>query len=175
MTLAPIRGAPPGASIPDFPSEEPNEEPIPPTTTPVPGDQGQVAFTRQPHTPIEISGSHLTLTFRVIPEQPAISRASMTIRAVAETRGQSSGTLGFLRMSAVAARSFLTALKDDRSPIVATGDEGGTVEVVYVIAESGPAFLIRDVGGCHVVRHLLIHAGFDISTMTNGLLADLGA
>jgi len=175
MTLAPIRGAPPEASIPDFPAEEPNAEPIPTNATPVPADQGQVLLTRQPHTPIDISGSDLTLTFRVIPEQPAISRASMTIQVVADTVGQSSATLGLLRMSAVAARTLLTALKDGRSPIVATGDEGGTLELVYEIAESGHAFLIRDAGECHVLSRLLIHPEFDINTVANELLADLGA
>jgi hypothetical protein len=38
MTLAPIRGAPPGAPIPDFPTEEAKVTPAKPTAAPAPGE-----------------------------------------------------------------------------------------------------------------------------------------
>src|SRR6478736_7312377 len=125
MTLAPIRGAPPGASIPDFPIKEPRVMPAQPTAAPAARDQPPTSPIRPRHTPIEIGGSGILLTFRVIPEQPAIARASMTVHIVADAAAPSSSrTLGFLRMSAANARAFLTDLRNGRSPIVATGRRG---------------------------------------------------
>lgn len=65
MTLAPIRGAPPGASIPDFPIKEPRAKPAQPTAAPAAGDQPQTSSMRQRQTPIEIGGSGITLTSKV--------------------------------------------------------------------------------------------------------------
>jgi hypothetical protein len=139
MTLAPIRGAPPGAPIPDFPVEEAREKPAQPIATSDPGHQPQETRIRQRQTPIEIRGGGIVLTFRIIPEQPAISRASMTINIVANAVGQSSSrTLGFLLMSAANARAFLTDLRNGHSPIVATGDEDGTVQIEYEITGAEP-------------------------------------
>src|SRR4051794_38455446 len=122
MTLAPIRGAPPGAPIPDFPVEKPQVKPAQPTVAPAAGDQPSV---RPRQTPFEIGGSGITLTFSVVAELPAIARASMTVHIVADAaRPSSSHTSDFLRMSAANARTFLADLRDGRSPIVATGDEG---------------------------------------------------
>ena len=130
MTLAPIRGAPAGATIPDFPAAEPRATPAQPTAAPATVDQPPISAMRQQQLPIDITGSGITLTFRVIPEIPAITRASMTIHVVADRVGSSSSrTLGFLRMSAANARAFLTDLRNGRSPIVATGDEDGTVQI----------------------------------------------
>src|SRR5438067_2109911 len=108
MTLAPIRGAPPGAPNPDFPVEEARVNPAQPTAAPASSDQPAISPIRRRQTPIEIGGRGITLTFAVIPELPAIARASMTIDIVADAVGPSSSrTLGFLRMSAANARTFL--------------------------------------------------------------------
>jgi hypothetical protein len=65
MTLAPIRGAP----IPNFPIEEPRAKPAQPTAASASGDQPSIISPiRQRQTPIEIGGSGIALTFRVIPE-----------------------------------------------------------------------------------------------------------
>src|SRR4051812_9591221 len=118
MTLAPIRGAPPGAPIPEFPIER--AKPAQPTAAPASGDQPAI---RRRQTPIEIGGSGITLIFAVIPELPAIARASMTVHIVADAVGSSSShTLGSLRMSDANARTFLTDLRNGRSRIVGTGD-----------------------------------------------------
>ena len=125
MTLAPIRGAPPGAPIPDFPVEEPRVKPAQPTAAPASGDQPPKSPIRQRQTPIEIGGDGVVFTFRVIPEQPAIARASMTVHIVADAVGPSSShTLGFLRMSAENARAFLTDLRNGRSPDCRHGRRG---------------------------------------------------
>ena len=139
MALAPIRGAPPGAPIPDFPIEEPRVKPAQPTAALASGDQPPKPPVRQRQTPIIIGGSGIALTFRVIPELPAVARASMTVHIVADAVGRSSSrTLGFIRMSAANARTFLAGLQNGRSPIVGTGDEDGTVQIDYEITDAGP-------------------------------------
>ena len=176
MTLSPIRGAPPGAPIPDFPVEKPRVEPAQPTATPTSGDQPPNSPIRQRQTPIEIGGDGIAFTFRVIPELPAIARASMTVHIVADAVGSSSPhTLGFLRMSAENARTFLTDLRNGRSPIVATGDEGGTVQIEYEITDAGPVLLVRKPGQRHALHRCVIDRSFDLKTTANELLADLGA
>jgi hypothetical protein len=89
MTLAPTRGAPPGAPIPDFPIEEARVKPAQPTAASATDDQPPKSPIRPRQTPIEIGGSGIILTFRVIPEQPAIARASMTVHIVADAVGPS--------------------------------------------------------------------------------------
>ena len=176
MTLAPIRGAPPGAPIPDFPVEGVTVNPAQPTAAPASRDQPPIPPIRPRHTPIEIGGSGIVLTFRVIPEQPAIARASMTVHIVAAAVAPSSShTLGFLRMSAVNARAFLTDLRNGRSPIVATGDEDGTVQIEYDITDAGPVLLVRKQGQGHVLHHRVIDRNLDLKTTADELLADLGA
>lgn len=176
MTLAPIRGTPPGAPIPGFPIKEPVATPAQPTAAPAQVDQPEVLPTRQPQTPITIGGSGITLTFRIIPELPAISRASMTIHVVADAGGPSpSRTLGFLRLSAANARMFLTDLRNGCSPTVATGDEDGTVEIEFGITEAEPAFLIRKSRERHALHRLVIGQRFDLKAAANELLAYLGA
>jgi hypothetical protein len=103
MTLAPVRGAPAGASVPAFPIEEPPAKPAQQSAMPASGDQRPTMLRRQRYTPVDIGGNGITLTFRVIPKMPAISPASLTVRVVADTLA-----LGFLRMSAPNARAFLT-------------------------------------------------------------------
>jgi hypothetical protein len=124
---------------------------------------------RQRYTPVDISGGGITVTFSVIPELPAISRASLTVQVVADTVA-----LGFLRMSAPNARVFLTELRDGRSPIVAEGDEGGTVEIDCVITDVGPVFLVRKPGERHTLHRRVIGPDFDLKTLADELLADLG-
>ena len=176
MTLAPIRGAPAGATIPDFPAEEPRATPVQPTAAPASGDQPPISPLRRRHTPIGIAGSGMSLTFTVTPELPAIARGSLTIHVVADGVGPStSRTLGFLRMSAANARAFLTNLRDGRSPIVATGDEDGTVQIEYEITEAGPVFFVRNSGEQCALHCCVIDRGFDLKTMADELLASLGA
>jgi hypothetical protein len=175
MTLAPIRGAPPGAPIPDFPIEEPRAKPAQSTAAPASGDQPPVSPVRRRQTPIEIGGGGITLTFRVIPELPAIARASMTVHIVADAVGPSSShALGFLRMSAGNARAFLTDLQNGCSPIVATGDEDGTVQIEYEITDAGAVMLVRKPGQRHTLHHCVIDRRSDLKTTANELLADLG-
>jgi len=169
MTLAPIRGAPPGAAIPDFPAEELNAGPAFATTAvPISDAPHRLPPARQPYTPVKFSGSGTTLTFRVIPEQPALSRASMTIHAIAEPVAQPSRAVGSLRMSADAARRFLADLRNGHA--VARGDEDGTLEVAYEIGE----FLLRDAGECHILCRFPCQHGREIEVAASHLLADLG-
>ena len=49
-------------------------------------------------------------------------------------------------MSAATAREFLTDLRNGRSPIVAAGDEDGTVQIKFEITESGPIFSVHQPG-----------------------------
>lgn len=105
-----------------------------------------------------------------MPELPAISRASMTVQVVADTVA-----LGFLRMSAPNARAFLTDLHERRSPIVAKGDEGGTVEIEWGVTGSAPVLLVRKPGQEHALRRCIIDRGFDLESVADELLADLGA
>jgi hypothetical protein len=176
MALAPIRGAPPGAPIPDFPIEEPRVKPAELTATTPSGDQPPMTPIRRRHTPIEIGGSGITLTFRVIPELPAIARASMTVHIVADAVGRSSShTLGFLRMSAANARAFLTDLRNGCSPIVAMGDEDATMQIDFEITEAGPVLLVRKPGERHALHRWVIDRRLDLKTTADELLADLGA
>jgi hypothetical protein len=176
MPLAPIRGAPPGAPNPNFPIEEPRAKPAQLTAAPASGDQPPISPMRRRQTPIEIGGSGIVLKFRVIPELPAIARASMTVHMVADAVGPSlSHTLGVLRMSAANARAFLTDLRNGRSPIVATGDEDGTVQIEFEITEAGPVLLARKPGQRQVLHRWVIDRSFDLKTTADELRADLGA
>jgi hypothetical protein len=115
MALAPIRGAPPGAPNPDFLVGNPRARPAQPFAAPASDDRPPTRPIRQRHTPIKMGAGGVTFTFRVIPEQPAIARASLTIHIVAEAAGASSPqSLGFLRMSASNARAFLADLSNGR-------------------------------------------------------------
>lgn len=174
MPLAPIRGAPPGASIPDFPAEKPTAEPSLATATPTADDQRHLPAARVPHAPIEIPGDRVTLTFRVIPEQPAISRASMTIHVVSHIERDVSHKVGFLQMSASRARRFLIDLRNRRSPIIAEGDEDGTVGIECEFTGSQHVFSVSTLGERHVMCRVLSDAEFDIETLANHILADLG-
>jgi hypothetical protein len=119
--------------------------------------------------PIEIGGGGIALTFRVIPELPAIARPSMTVHIIAE-----SYPLGFLQMSAGNAMAFITDLRNGNSPIVATGDEGGTVQVEIEIAEAGLVLFICKPGHRDALHRWIIGRSLDLRTVADELLADLG-
>jgi hypothetical protein len=70
--LAPIRGAPPGALNPDFPTGKPTPKPAQPIAAPASVDQPATPPARLKYTPIEIGGGGVTFTFRIMPEQPAV-------------------------------------------------------------------------------------------------------
>jgi hypothetical protein len=82
--------------------------------------------------PIEIGGSGITLAFRVIPELPAIARASMTIHIVAD---EGDGSVLFGCQQRALGRSSRTY--GISVPIVATGDEDGTVEIEFELRKLG--------------------------------------
>jgi len=173
MTLAPIRGAPPNAPIPDFPIEEARVQPAQPIAAPASGDQPPESPIRQRQTPIEIGGDGIAFTFRVIPEQPAIARASMTVHILAV--GSSSHIVGFMRMSASNASKFLTDLRNDRSPCVARGDENGDVQIEYESTEAEPVLTVRKPGERDALHRCIIDTEPDLTTIAAELLADLGA
>ena len=176
MTLVPIRGAPPGASIPEFPVDEPKAKLAQQTDTRASGAPPETPPVRQSRTPLKIVGGGITITFSVNPELPAISRASMSILVVADPVGASSSEpVGFMRMSAAAARTFLTDLRNGRSSIVATGDEAGTVEIACEITETGRVFSVCKADNRQILRCLVIDRNFDMANLSEQLLADLGA
>jgi hypothetical protein len=159
MTLAPIRGAPPGANVPAFPVEEPKAKQAQPTAATASGDQVRPSPMRQPHMPIAIGGSGITLTFTVMPEQPAISRPSMTIDGVADPKGSSSSDMvGFLRMSAVTARAFLADLRGRLSAgayYLSCGVEGQAFRhaVGWAYLDSEHLFFDPNIGEYKVLNH----------------------
>jgi hypothetical protein len=100
----------------------------------------------------------------------------MTIDIVADAAVRSSSdTLGFLRMSAANARAFLTDLRNGCTPIVATGDEGGTVQIEFEVREAGSVVLVRDPGEQRVMHCWTLDRRLDLPTTADELLADLGA
>lgn len=173
MTLAPIRGAPPGAPNPDFPMSGAEAKPACPNPMSFPDASPPGVPRRQRGTPIDV-GIGAMLTFRVIPEQPAISRAVMTVHVTAVEAG-SSHRLGFLQMSADNARVFLTDLKNRRSSVVALGDEDGTVQITFDVSDDGVVFAVHQTVEPGVLRRGLIDRTFDMTRMAEELLDDLGA
>jgi hypothetical protein len=171
MTLAPIRGAPLGAPNPPFPTEEPKEKSAQPTAPAITGGQPEALPKRQRGAPVEIACNGCILTLRVIPELPAISRASMSLHIMTVGPSQS---LGFLQMSAENARTFLTDLQNCRFPILATGDEDGTMQIELEATETGLAFCVYNKGEHCVLRRCAIDPSTDTKLMASELLADLG-
>jgi hypothetical protein len=78
-------------------------------------------------------------------------------------------------MSAATARTFLTDLRNGRSPNVAAGDEGGTVQIEYEITEAGPVLLVRKPGQRDALHRCMVERRFDLYATAGELLADLGA
>jgi hypothetical protein len=77
-------------------------------------------------------------------------------------------------MSARRAMRFLTDLRNRRSPIIAEGDEDETVKVVHEFTGGQHNFSIHALGEGHVMCRVLSDVGFDMETVADHLLADLG-
>jgi hypothetical protein len=171
MTLKPIPGAPIDAPIPDFPTGEPGPlvvpaspltrrsvDPPPPALSPV----------RQPG-PIEIRGDGDTiLTFRVVPEVPAINRASMTISLTGDP-----GMMSQLDLATDEAKTFLQALRDGPWPIVVANGRAAFL-LEFAITEDGPVFTISKPGQAHAALRFNAGRSYDVKAMAAHLLADLG-
>jgi hypothetical protein len=186
MTLKPIPGAPIGAPIPDFPTGEPGPltvpesrltraavEPLPfslPPAAPTPS----LSPARRPG-PVEIRGSgDCTLTFRVIPEIPAITRSNMTISITGEPAGENSPqSMPHFDLATDEAKAFLRALRDGRSPDV-IADRRTTFQLEFTIAEDGPTFTVSKPGQEHAARRFNAGRSHDVKAMAAHLLADLG-
>ncbi len=79
-------------------------------------------------------------------------------------------------MSDANARAFLTGLRDGCSPILATGDEIGTVQIEFEITEAGLMLSVRKSGEQDTLHRWAIDRGFDLrATADELLLADLGS
>jgi len=184
VTLKPIPGAPIGASIPDFPTGEPGPLVVPesrythrpasaspfsvatPAPSPVPA--------RRPG-PVEIrGGGNSILTFRCIPEIPAINRSSMTISITGEPAGDySPRIIPGLDLTTDQAKAFLLALRDGRSPIV-VADSRTAFQVEFAVTEDGPAFTVGKPGQERDLRRFNAGWDYDVKAMAADLLADLG-
>jgi hypothetical protein len=182
MTLKPIPGAPIGAPISDFPTGEPGPLVLPasqftrrpvellPFSLPPP----ELSPAWQPG-PVEIRGSgDSTLTFRAIPEIPAINRSSMTISITGEPAGDySPRMMPHLNLTTDQAKAFLLALRDGASPIVIADSPNG-FQVEFVIAEDGPTFIVSKPGQERTSRKFNAGWSYDVKTMAAHLLAGLG-
>jgi hypothetical protein len=184
MTLKPIPGAPTGAPIPDFPTGEPGPLVVPAsrvTRRPVgtlpfslPQPSPSLLPARRPG-PVEIRGSgNSTLTFRAIPEIPAINRSSMTISITGEPTGDfSPQTMPYLDLAVDEAKAFLLALRDGDSPIV-IADSRTAFQVEFAITEDGPTFTISRQDQERTSRRFNAGWNYDVNAMAAHLLADLG-
>jgi hypothetical protein len=182
MTLKPIQGAPIGAPIPDFPTGEPGPLVVPASRSarrpvealPVSLPQPSPSPGRRPG-PVEIRGSgNSTLTFRCIPEVPAINRSSMTISITGEPTGDHSPqTVPHLDLATDEAKAFLLALRDGDSPIV-IADSRTAFQVEFAMAEDGPTFTVSKPGQERTSRRFNAGWSYDVKAMAAHLLADLG-
>ena len=182
MTLKPIPGAPIGAPVPDFPTGKPGPLVVPaPRFTrrpvePLPSAPPPPALppARQPG-PVEICGSgNSTLTFRCIPEIPAINRSSMTISITGELTGDYAPQLmPHLDLATDKAKAFLLALRDGSSPIV-IADSRNAFQVEFAITADGPTFTVSKPGQECTLRRFNAGTGYDVTTMAAHLLAELG-
>ena len=173
MPLAPIRGAPPGAPIPDFPRDVPAAETVhPPAPAPTTvHDSPAASRPRRPYSPFEIRGDETTLSFTVIPELPAIRRSSMLVRISADTTaGRPAHTLASFEMSPVTAERFLIALRNQHSPIVI----GEPMQLECDVTASALVFTVREPGRGAASRRFSVDRTFDVTAMADHLLADLG-
>jgi hypothetical protein len=182
MTLRPIPGAPVDAPIPDFPAGEPGplvvpesrftRRPVSPSLSSVPPPVLPPA--RRPG-PIEIRGEgDRILTFRCIPEVPAINRSSMTISIAGEPAGDyAPRTMPHLDLTTDQAKAFLLALRDSGEPIVAADSRTG-IQVEFAIGENGPVFTVSKPGHDHASRRFPIGGSNDVKAMAAHLLAELG-
>ena len=186
MTLKPIPGAPIDAPIPDFPTGEPGPLVLPASRfTRRPVGPAPLAVTssapsatesaaRRPG-PVEIRGDgDSILTFRCIPEVPAINRSSLTISITGEAPGEHSAQrMPKLDLPIDEAKAFLLALRNGESPVV-IADSRTAFQVEFAIAEDGPTFRVSEPGQEHTVRRFNAGWGYDVKAMAAHLLADLG-
>jgi hypothetical protein len=181
MTLRPIPGAPLDATIPDFPTGEPGPLVVPEsrfTRRPVELSPISLAppapMERQPG-PVDIRGSgDSVLTFRAIPEIPAINRSSMTISITGEPAGDySPQTMPHLDLPTDKAKAFLLSLRDGGGPIV-VADSRNAFQLEFVIAEDGPTFTVSTPGQERSFRKFNVGWSYDVKAMAAHLLADLG-
>ena len=186
MTLKPIQGAPIGAPIPDFPTGEPGPLVIPasrftrsprgsvPFSFSSPAPAPPLVLARRPG-PVEIRGSgNSTLTFRCIPEVPAINRSSMTISITGEPAGDyAAQMMPHLDLATDEAKAFLLALRDGESPIV-IADSRTAFQLEFAIAEDGPTFTVSKPGQERTARRFNAGWSYDVKAMAAHLLADLG-
>jgi hypothetical protein len=184
MTLKPIQGAPIDAPIPDFPTGKPGplvapasrftRRPVEPLPFSLPPPPPPLSPARRPG-PIEILGDgDSTLTFRAIPEVPAINRSSMIISITGEPTGDYSPQLmPHLDLATDEAKAFLLALRDGASPIVIS-DSRTTFQLEFAIAEDGPTFTVSKLGREHTARRFNAGWSFDVKAMAAHLLAELG-
>lgn len=185
MTLKPIPGAPIDAPIPEFPTGEPGPlvlpasrftrrpvEHVPYSLTP-PAPSSALSQARTPG-PVEIGGSGDTLTFRCIPEVPAINRSSMTISITGEpTAAASIQVKPHLHLAIDEAKAFLLALRNGDSPIV-IADNRTAFQLEFEIAEDGPTFTIGKPGQVLTARRFNAGRSYDVKAMATHLLAELG-
>ena len=186
MTLKPIPGAPIGAPIPEFPTGEPGPLVVPasllkrrpveplPFSLPLPAQSPELSPARRPG-PVEIRGSgDSTLTFRVIPEVPAINRSSMAISITGEpARDYSARVMPHLDLAMDEAKTFLLALRDGHSPIV-IADSRTAFQVEFAVALDGPTFTVSKPGQEHTSRQFKAGRSYDVKAMAAHLLAELG-
>ena len=186
MTLKPIPGAPIGAPIPDFPTGEPGPLVLPASRF-VPRPVEPSPLSLAPHAPspllsparrpgpVEIRGTgDTTLTFRAIPEIPAINRSSMTISITGEPAGDySPQMMPHLDLATDKAKAFLLALRDGGSPII-IADSRNAFQVEFAITEDGPTFTVSKPGQVRTSRRFNAGWDYDVKTMAAHLLADLG-
>ena len=186
MTLKPIPGAPIDAPIPDFPTGEPGPLVVPASRfarrsaeflplshlphAPMPS----LSPARRPG-PVKIGGDgDRTLTFRCIPEAPAINRSSMTISITGEpTEDDSPRVMPHLDLATDEAKAFLLALRDGNSPIV-IADSRTAFQIEFAIVEDGPTFTVSKQDEQHTSRRYNAGWSYDVKTMAAHLLADLG-
>ena len=172
MTLKPIPGAPIDAPIPDFPTGEPGplvvpasrltRRPVEPLPTSLP--PSALSPPRRPG-PVEILGDgDSILTFRIIPEVPAINRSSMTISITGKAH---------LDLAIDEAKAFLLALRDGAAPIV-IADSRTVFQLEFAIAEDGPIFTVSKPGQAHTMRRFNAGWSYDVKAMAADLLAELG-
>jgi hypothetical protein len=141
-------------------------EPLPTSPTP----SSSPLSSARPTGPIEIRGSgNAILTFRVIPEVPAIHRSSMTIAIAGEPARDHSR----LDLATDEAKVFLLALRDGDLPIVVV-DSRTALRLEFAIAEDGPTFTVSKPGEERTTRRFNAGWSYDVKAMAAHLLADLG-
>lgn len=187
MTLKPIQGAPIGARIPDFPTGKPESLAVPASCSrrgpvaplefsrPLPAPADSPLPATRPG-PVEIRGSdNSTLTFRSIPEIPAINRSSMIISITDEpTECCSLRRTLHLHLTTGEAGAFLRALGAGNSSVIAADSRSG-LQIEFAMAKDGPTFTVSEPGLDGTSRRFNAGWSYDVKPMAASLLADLGA